>query len=180
MVEETNESSLKALQERLDIKGIRDIKVFWGDNINNITRDVLEKELISVLNTYLDGCFTPLKPIGDGLLQRKDIFNIGGVPVINMPEGYKITQIFLHNPMQDIALNINPIAHVVMEKSNDQTTEYTLVHDDIGNEYVIPVKKLEDWYMWIDSDDRHTGSILPPYAVLKEGFITFQNYKVER
>ena len=64
------DSSIDALQKRLDERGIRDIKVLWSENFSQFSSTDIEKELVFILNTYLDGQCVPLKPIGDKLLKR--------------------------------------------------------------------------------------------------------------
>lgn len=53
--------SLEALQARLDILGIRDVKVFWSDTSQS--REILEKELCTIISMHLDGHSVPLPPL---------------------------------------------------------------------------------------------------------------------
>lgn len=69
-MDKERELTIEALQKRLDERGIRDIKVFWSENFSKFSNSYLEKELIIILNSYLDGDFVPLKPIGDKLLSH--------------------------------------------------------------------------------------------------------------
>lgn len=57
--------------------------------------------------------------------------------------------------------------------------EYTLVGNDSGDEYVIPLDKLEHWYdEWMHSEDYELGNT-PNYAVYVGGRLTFEKWSVK-
>lgn len=63
-------------------------------------------------------------------------------------------------------------------KASDKEARYTIVQDDDGTEFVIPVEKREDWFNWLDLDiDDASRLTLPLYAremlVETNGMFTF-------
>lgn len=63
-------------------------------------------------------------------------------------------------------------------KTSDKEARYTIVQDDDGTEFVIPVEKREDWFNWLDLDiDDASRLTLPLYAremlVETNGMFTF-------
>jgi hypothetical protein len=57
---------------------------------------------------------------------------------------------------------------------------YTIVSDEDGHNYIIPVDKKEDWIRFTNSEEYDFG-YLPSYAVSIPGclsFLTFDNYQI--
>lgn len=55
------------------------------------------------------------------------------VEVINLPHGYNIKQVFIHNAEDSLKLDIHPLAHVVLEEDLKQLS----VSPKITNEQMI-------------------------------------------
>lgn len=56
-------------------------------------------------------------------------------------------------------------------------TWYTLVNDDSGHEYVIPVDREDEWDIWLSGDGPEYG-VVPDWADEKEGHFKFKEYEV--
>lgn len=58
------------------------------------------------------------------------------------------------------------------------TQRYTIVNDDSGHDYYIPVEKTSEWENWIGSDEWEMGEV-PEYAGYIDGTFTFTEPKTE-
>lgn len=59
--------------------------------------------------------------------------------------------------------------------------EFVIVSDDDGHHYIIPADKLNDWDIWICSEDYELGQI-PEWAVTIGGsptLVKFKKYRIE-
>lgn len=55
---------------------------------------------------------------------------------------------------------------------------FTIVDNDAGGSYIIPVSKLDHWYKeWMFSEEYEMGET-PDYAVYCGGRVTFKRYEI--
>ena len=122
----------------------------------------------------------------DNLKLIDKTMNLEAVSVVNFPDGFKITEIFFRDPEFAIKNNINPMAHVCLEKENDNTlTEYIFVQDINADiwcyNYLIPLDKLEDWESWlVNWKLRYDDDTPPPYCIpIDNKKLIITNYRLE-
>lgn len=85
--------------------------------------------------------------------------------------------LILHTYLDGYKVPLKPIGDKLLTRKDGK--DFTLVQDNDGHEYVIPLDKAEDFYAWLDSSDYEDG-VEPPYLERKEGFIAFTGYRLDK